>query len=135
MSTQLTQTEQRTCAFPGCERPVASTDSATGRPPQYCDDSAHNKGAAWRARQKLGTDANRSIEAAKRPVDAARQRAGAFHGQVIGTVEHLSVQLAAVVDELRTMADPDAAEAQIESVTTEAAEQVAAASARASRAE
>ena len=50
-------------------------------------------------------------------------------------VEHLGVQLNALVDELRTVADPDAAEAQIESVTVEAAEQVAAAAARASRAE
>ncbi|TFD07623.1 MULTISPECIES: hypothetical protein [unclassified Cryobacterium] len=49
-------------------------------------------------------------------------------------VEHLGQQLTALVEELRTVAGPDAAEAQIESVTTEAAERVAAASARASRA-
>lgn len=37
-------------------------------------------------------------------------------------VEHLGQQLTALVEELRTVADPDAAEAQIEFVTTEAAE-------------
>ena len=42
----------------------------------------------------------------------------------------VGAQLDALVEELRTVADPDAAEAQIESVTTQAAEPVAAASAR-----
>jgi ribosomal protein L29 len=50
-------------------------------------------------------------------------------------VEHLGQQLTALIEELRTVADPDAAEAQIESVAIEAAAQVAAATARISRAE
>jgi len=41
---------------------------------------------------------------------------------------HLVQQLHALVDELRTVADPDAAEAQIEAVTTDAAERITAAS-------
>jgi chromosome segregation ATPase len=50
-------------------------------------------------------------------------------------IEHLGQQLAALVEELRTVGDPEAAEAQIESVASEAAEQVAGANARATRAE
>ncbi|MCO4265252.1 hypothetical protein NG697_20465 [Pseudarthrobacter sp. MDT3-26] len=50
-------------------------------------------------------------------------------------VEHLGQQLAALIEDLRTVAAPDAVEAQIESVTAEAAAQVAAATARTSRAE
>lgn len=50
-------------------------------------------------------------------------------------LEHLGQQLTALVEELRIVADPDAAEAQIESVTAEAAAHVAAATARTSRAE
>ncbi|WP_199184200.1 hypothetical protein [Cryobacterium sp. Y62] len=46
-------------------------------------------------------------------------------------VEHFGQQLTALVEGLRTVADPDAAEAQIESVTTETAERVAASTARA----
>ncbi|WP_146069862.1 hypothetical protein [Cryobacterium sp. M15] len=135
MSDPLQQIDQRTCAFPGCENPVASPEAGTGKPPQFCDDPAHNKGAAWRARRQLGSDSSQSDEAEKRPVDAARQRAGQLHGQVAGMIEHLSLQLNALVKELHTVADPDAPEVQIESVTAEAAERVAAASARAIRAE
>ncbi|TFB71520.1 hypothetical protein E3O06_11785 [Cryobacterium glaciale] len=65
----------------------------------------------------------------KRPVDAARQRAGKHCGQVSPACSSTSA------DELHTVADADAAEAQIESVTTEAAECAAAATARASRSE
>ncbi|MDH6238234.1 hypothetical protein [Cryobacterium sp. CG_9.6] len=50
-------------------------------------------------------------------------------------IEHLQQQLVLVVDDLQTIADPDAAQAQIESVTADAAEQVASAAARANRAE
>ena len=135
MSDQLQQTEQRACRFPGCERPAVSADAGTGRPPEYCDDEGHNRAAAWRARRRLTAEPTRSLEDEKRPVDAARQRAGELRGQVAGMVEHLGQQLTALVEELRTVGDPDAAEAQIESVTTEAAERVAAATARVSRAE
>ena len=135
MSDQLQQTEPRTCRYPGCERLAVSADAGTGRPPEYCDDEGHNRAAAWRARRRLAAEPARSVEDEKRPVDAARQRAGELRGQVAGMVEHLGQQLTALVEELRTVADPDAAEAQIESVTTEAAERVAAATARASRAE
>ena len=135
MSDQVQQTEQRTCRFPGCVSLAVSADAGTGRPPEYCDDEGHNRAAAWRARRRLSPEPSRSAEDKKRPVDAARQRAGELRGQVAGMVEHLGQQLTALVEELRTVADPDAAEAQIESVTTEAAERVAAATARASRAE
>jgi colicin import membrane protein len=129
------QSEQRPCRFPECVRPAVSADSGAGRPPGYCDDEGHNRAAAWRARCRLADELSRNAPDEKRPVDAARQRAGELHSQVAGMVEHLGQQLTALVEELRTVADPDAAEAQIESVTTEAAAQVAAASARASRAE
>ena len=132
---EQTQTEQRTCRFPGCNRPAIAAEAGTGRPPEYCDDEGHNRAAAWRARRKLTAEPTRNLDDDKRPVDAARQRASEIRGQVAGMVEHLGVQLNALVEELRTVADPDAAEAQIESVTADAAEQVAAASARASRAE
>ena len=135
MSDVVQQTDQRTCRFPGCERPAVAAEAGTGRPPEYCDDEGHNRAAAWRARRRLSAEPARSAEDEKRPVDAARQRASEIRGQVAGMVEHLGVQLNALVEELRTVADPDAAEAQIESVTSEAAEQVASASARASRAE
>lgn len=130
-NSEVQQREQRTCRFPGCTRPAAGT----GRAPEYCQNEGHNRTAAWRARCRLAGEPSRNAEDEKRPVDAARQRAGMLNGQVAGMVEHLGQQLTALIEELRTIVDPDAAEAQIESVTAEAAAQVAAATARTSRAE
>lgn len=131
------QIEQRTCRFPGCQRPVVAAEgTGAGRPPEYCDDPGHNRAAAWRARRRLSPDQpTRTAEEEKRPVDSARQRASEIRAQVAGIAEHLGQQMSALVEELRTVADPEAVEAQIETVTIEAAEQVASASARASRAE
>lgn len=134
-SDEVQQSEQRTCRFPGCPRPAVSADAGIGRPPEYCDDEGHNRGAAWRARCRLADELNRNAPDEKRPVDAARQRAGELYGQIAGMAPHLSQQLTALIEELRTAADPDAAWAQIESVTAEAAAHVAAATARTSRAE
>jgi len=64
-----------------------------------------------------------------------RQRASELHGQVAGMIEHLGQQIQGLLEELRTVADPEAAELQIEAVTSHAAEQVATATARVSRAE
>jgi uncharacterized phage infection (PIP) family protein YhgE len=131
-----TETERRTCRFPGCRRPAAASQAGAGRPPEYCDDSAHNRTAAWHARRRLRTEqAGHVAGIEQRPIDAARQRASELHGQVAGLIEHLNQQLKGLLEELRTVADPEAAELQIETVTSEAAEQVAIAAARASRAE
>jgi colicin import membrane protein len=131
-----TGTEQRTCRFPGCHRPAAPSQAGAGRPPEYCDNGAHNRTAAWHARRRLRTEqSGHAAEVEQRPVDAARQRASALHGQVADMIEHLDQQLQGLIEELRIVADPEAAELQIEAVTSQAAEQVAAAAARASRAE
>ncbi len=127
-------TDVRTCGFPGCAEPVDATPGV-GRPAGYCHNPAHNRAAAWRARRAEAGRVERTVEDDKLPVDAARQRASVLRAQVAGMVEHLQQQLVVLIDELRTVADPDAAEAQIEAVTSDAAEQVATAAARANRAE
>lgn len=133
---ELTEIERRTCRFPSCRRPAAESQSGAGRPPEYCDDSAHNRTAAWHARRRLRTEQpGHAAGMEQRPIDAARQRASELHGQVAGMIEHLNQQLKGLLEELRAVAGPEAAELQIEAVTVEAAEQVATAVARASRAE
>ena len=100
------QVEQRACRFPGCERPTVPSDGV-GRPAEYCDDPLHTRASAWRERQKL-SQGPLPVEA--RPVDAARQRASMITGQVTGMIEHLGQQLGVLVDELRTVGDPEAVE-------------------------
>jgi colicin import membrane protein len=124
---------QRMCRYPGCDRPAEPGEPGAGRPPEYCDNPDHTRAAAWRARQRATAGASAAEEA--RPMDAARQRAGLITAQVTGMAEHLISQMHELIGELRTLADPGAAEAQLEAAASEAAEQVAAANGRAIRAE
>lgn len=130
-----TPSDVRTCRFPGCDRPAAAGESGSGRPPEYCDDPAHNRAAAWRARQAQRGTVTAPAKVDGRPVDSARQRASEIRSQVSGMIEHLEGQLRVLVEELGTVGDLDAAEAQAESVASDAAEAVASATARATRAE
>lgn len=126
-------TSQRLCRFPGCDRPTEPADS--GRPPEYCDNPEHNRATAWRARRRQGEAAAAPAPQDDRPIDAAHARASQLTAQVTGMAEHLADQLTQLLQELRSVRDPDLAQTQIAAVTADAAEQVAAANARASRAE
>lgn len=127
----------KTCRYPGCTRsPEPAEPGAPGRPPEYCDVPGHTRGAAWRARRRQQEPESGGVRPEDvRPVDTARQRASELRGQVTGMAELLTEQLGSFLDELRTLTDPDATEAQLEAVTSEAAERVAVAAAQASRAE
>jgi colicin import membrane protein len=52
-------TDVRTCGFPGCDVPVDATPGV-GRPAGYCADPAHNRAAAWRARNAVADRADRA---------------------------------------------------------------------------
>src|SRR5450755_3760766 len=106
----------RTCRFPGCERPAAPAEEGVGRPPEYCQDPTHNRGAAWRARRAMAAvTAGRAVpDDLDRPVSMARARAGEYAERVAAQVETLTATLGAVVAELRTLGDPDAAAVQLD---------------------
>src|SRR6478609_6587570 len=126
----------RTCRYPGCDRPPATPDDGVGRPPEYCDDPTHTRGAAWRARRDARAAAGAAVpDDLDRPVSMARARAAEYTEQVTGQVLTLTATLNTVLTELRTLGDPDAAAVQIEAVTAEAEQRVAVAAARAARAE
>ena len=109
--TETIVVDEKLCRFPGCPLPAAASESGSGRPPEYCDDSSHNRAAAWHACRRLRAEQTSHLAGAEqRPVDAARQRASELHGQVAGMIEHLGQQLQGLVEELRTVADPEAAE-------------------------
>ena len=89
-----------------------------GRPPEYCEDPTHNRGAAWRARRATAAvTAGRAVpDDLDRPVSMARARAGEYAERVAAQVETLTATLGTVVVELRTLGDPDAAAVQIDAV-------------------
>lgn len=128
-------TADRTCRYPGCDQPPTPAEAGTGRPPEYCADPAHNRANAWRARRAAAAAPPGPDQQDGRPVETARQRAGVLHAQVRELGEHLVGQLSTLVEELRTVGDPEAVEVELEAVASDAAERVAAAAARASRAE
>ncbi len=129
-------THTRTCRYPGCHRPTAPAEDGVGRPPEYCDDPTHTRGAAWRARRDARAAAGAVVpDDLDRPVSMARARAAEYTEQVTGQVLTLTATLNTVLEELRTLGDPDAAAVQIEAVTAEAEQRVAVAAARAARAE
>jgi len=126
----------RTCRYPGCDRPTATGDDGVGRPPEYCDNPTHTRGAAWRARRDARAAAGAAVpDDLDRPVSMARARAAEYTEQVTAQVLTLTATLNTVLTELRTLGDPDAAAVQIEAVTAEADQRVAVAAARAARAE
>lgn len=128
-------TSTRVCKFPGCRRPVEQATGAPGRPGEYCDDVEHTAVRAWRAR-RAGTGATvGEPDDMGRPVAMATARAGMLRDELVKTAEQLSGQLARALVEMRTLADPDAAAAQVETVAAEAAQQVAGAEVARNRAE
>jgi colicin import membrane protein len=124
-----------TCAYPGCERPPRRTASGDGRgaKPKYCDltdesgKELHTALTAFRARAKLDRSAAGGAvpDDLDRPVTMATVRASELRTGMLADAEQLVTKLSAAVEQLRAAANPEAAEAQIEAVQAEAAEQVA----------
>lgn len=124
------------CAFPGCEDPrePKKDPSAPGPAPKFCVRPDHNAGAKWRAERKAKagsrTDAVEEVETDK-PVTDAAVNAVNVREQVIVHVKGLLRDLPRYVDLMQTISDPEAAEAQVLAVESEAATRVAQAEARA----
>lgn len=129
--------DTRTCRFPGCGGPAEAGDERAGQPRDYCTDPAHHRASAWRARRTLvATTAGRQIpDDLGRPVTMASARASAYTAQLTGQVNQLSTTLTNVLEQLRTLSDPDAAAVQIEAITADAEQRVAGEQSRAARAE
>jgi hypothetical protein len=48
--------EEKTCIYPGCERPAAPPHPLGGPRPAFCDLEEHNALTAHQERQRLATD-------------------------------------------------------------------------------
>ena len=48
----MSESKQRTCAFPGCENAIAPAPEPGGPPSGYCDDPDHNAHSVYWALQR-----------------------------------------------------------------------------------
>lgn len=135
MTGSTSTTTQATCKFPGCERPPRpASGDGRGAKPQYCDltddkgKPKHTALTAFRERERLDRRAAGGAASPAdldRPVTMATARAAQLRTEITDAVDKLTLKLTAVMGELERIADPEAAEAQIEAVQAEAAAQVA----------
>ncbi|MFF2751127.1 hypothetical protein ACFVVA_37025 [Kitasatospora sp. NPDC058048] len=123
------------CRYPDCSLPTASGDGAGGRPPGFCDDPEHSKASAHRRRTEIkkliaGLAAEAPVpDDPERPVEMGEIRgrdllreAGRLLVQQQRTSTEQATVYAALIEQLQTISDPEAAAAQIQ---TERAEHAA----------
>src|SRR5690606_3810289 len=109
------------CKFPGCTRPVVRSNGP-GRPSEYCDLPEHTRWRAWKERQRRQThQADAETTTASGEFSAARVRAEELLRQYRLLTEQLSRNVRSAIEELNTIADPSAAEAQVQAAQAEQA--------------
>ncbi|MEV8344601.1 hypothetical protein [Streptomyces niveus] len=130
--------EQLTCKFLGCgdARETKKDQSAPGPASDYCARPDHTAGAAWRARKKAERAAAAKTGAPEepetdKPVTDSAADAVNVREDVVRLLKQLPESLDRYVGLLETITDPEAAEAQVLAVESEANTRVATALARA----
>ncbi len=56
----MTETEEKKCIYPGCERPAVPPNPLGGPQPAFCDLEEHNALTAHQERQRLASESARS---------------------------------------------------------------------------
>ena len=59
---------EKTCIYPGCERPAAPAHPLGGPQPSFCELEDHNALTAYQERQRLARETS-SDETERRPTD------------------------------------------------------------------
>src|SRR5262249_27460998 len=115
---------------------------AVGSLPGYCYEAdapgqpVHNPVNAYRERQRLAAKAaGRPVEDQDRPVSTARLRAGSIRDEALSALETGLERYTQVVEELRTLSDPEAAAVETAADLAEAEQHVAEARNQAAQAE
>src|SRR5205814_280790 len=133
------------CAYPGCENEPRVAEDGAGAKPKYCGQpdpltgKPHTALIAFRRRQELRQDGGTAeADDLGRPVTMATARAAELRKGIRADMAALTGKLAELAAQLDRAADPESAEAQVETVQAAEAERGAAitkAGQRAGRAE
>ncbi|HEY6310411.1 MAG TPA: hypothetical protein VIY52_06330 [Streptosporangiaceae bacterium] len=137
MSTTTTTIARTTCKYPGCGEPAAKA-AGTGRPPEYCAGRGHTRVSAWRERRRLAAEqAGTVISAAEdgSPLTTARMTGAELLRSLRAEADRITALGAGLRDQIGTLTDPTAAEAEVEAVRAAAEQRAATAEARAAAAE
>ncbi|MCA1682925.1 MAG: hypothetical protein LC685_02875 [Actinobacteria bacterium] len=59
----MSETEEKICIFPGCERPAVAAHELGGPQPHFCDLEEHNAASTHLARQAAADEADTGAEA------------------------------------------------------------------------
>ncbi|MFD4795038.1 hypothetical protein [Streptomyces anulatus] len=129
-----TSAPEQTCKWDGCNAPREPKDpSKRGPAPSYCTREDHNPGAAWRRTRAAKSASNGAPDEPEtdKPVTDAAAESVNVREDVVRLLQQLPESLERYVGLLQTINDPEAAEAQVMSVESEANTRIATAQARA----
>ncbi|HUY49181.1 MAG TPA: hypothetical protein VMV92_26255 [Streptosporangiaceae bacterium] len=125
------------CKYPGCGQPAAPA-SGPGRPPEYCEGRGHTRVSGWRERRRLAAEkAGTTISPADNgnPVTMAKVTGAELLRSLRAEADRVAALGAELRDRIDTLADPTAAEAEVEAVRAAAEQRATTAEARAAAAE
>ena len=123
-----------TCRYPNCEQAPARASGQPGRPPEYCDNAAHNRVSAWRERRRMDAEQHGTAVTdadAAQPVTMARVTVGEQLRALAAETTTISGIADRIQQALATVGDPDAAAAELEAMRTAAEQRATTAEARA----
>lgn len=116
-----------TCGYPGCENEPRPARTGRGSKPRYCEQPdpetgrPHTALTAFRRKQELRREAGLPTpDDHGVPVTTATTEAAELYRRARATAASQAADWAAIADRLDTITDPQAAEAEIETVRTRA---------------
>src|SRR5664279_1371492 len=89
-----------TCAYPGCEQPVAPAPEGGGRPSSCCHQPGHNAQTAFRERRRRAGESDGEADHAggERPVSLAAASLRAVATRLAGDLDRTREALAVLSD-------------------------------------
>jgi len=125
------------CKFPGCGQPAAPAEGP-GRPPEYCSGRGHTRVSAWRERRRMNAETNGTVISAAddaSPMTMAKMTGAELLRSLRAEADRITALGTDLRDRIDTLADPTAAEAEVEAVRAAAEQRAATAEAKAAAAE